>query len=151
MTKFGTNTSGAVWWPNLQLMQVALSGGQIWKLLLAERFTQVADSIPGSVVPLAMFGCRICPCKRDEKYQVCGGDADWTALASGVSVSIVCRIPLFHCCSPPILANTLMIWSPLWVLRLNSRHFQSILNSDPKSSLACAFFFSLTSTSILVV
>ena len=27
-------------------MQVALSGGQIWKLLLAERFTQVVDSYP---------------------------------------------------------------------------------------------------------
>ena len=46
MTKFGTNTSGAVWWPNLQLMQVALSGGRIWKLLLAERFTQVVDFNP---------------------------------------------------------------------------------------------------------
>ena len=30
----------------MQLMQVALSGGQIWKLLLAERFTQVVDSNP---------------------------------------------------------------------------------------------------------
>ena len=25
-----TNASGAIWWPNLQPMQVAPSGGQIW-------------------------------------------------------------------------------------------------------------------------
>ena len=25
-----TISSGAIWWQNLQLMQVALSGGQIW-------------------------------------------------------------------------------------------------------------------------
>ena len=30
MAKFGTNASGAIWWPNLELIQVALSGGQIW-------------------------------------------------------------------------------------------------------------------------
>ena len=29
-SKFVTNVSGAIWWPNLQPMQVALSGGQIW-------------------------------------------------------------------------------------------------------------------------
>ena len=34
--KFATNASGAIWWPNLQLMQVT-------------------ESISGSVVPLAMF------------------------------------------------------------------------------------------------
>ena len=28
VTKFVTNASGAIWWPNLQLMQVAPSGGQ---------------------------------------------------------------------------------------------------------------------------
>ena len=28
MAKFGTNVSGAIWWPNLELMQVAPSGGQ---------------------------------------------------------------------------------------------------------------------------
>ena len=27
--KFVTNASGTIWWPNLQLMQVAPSGGQI--------------------------------------------------------------------------------------------------------------------------
>ena len=30
MIKFGTNASGAIWWANLQLMQLAPSGGQIW-------------------------------------------------------------------------------------------------------------------------
>ena len=25
-----TNASGAIWWPNLQLMHVVPSGGQIW-------------------------------------------------------------------------------------------------------------------------
>ena len=29
VAKYATNTSGAIWWPNLQLMQVAPSGGQI--------------------------------------------------------------------------------------------------------------------------
>ena len=29
MAKFATNASGAIWWPNLQLMQVAPYGGQI--------------------------------------------------------------------------------------------------------------------------
>ena len=28
VAKFGTTTSGAIWWPNLQLIQVAPSGGQ---------------------------------------------------------------------------------------------------------------------------
>ena len=28
VAKFETNASGAIWWPNLQLMQVAVSGGQ---------------------------------------------------------------------------------------------------------------------------
>ena len=28
-TQFATDASGVIWWPNLQLMQVALSGGQI--------------------------------------------------------------------------------------------------------------------------
>ena len=30
MAKFGTHASSAIWWPILQLMQVAPSGGQIW-------------------------------------------------------------------------------------------------------------------------
>ena len=29
LAKFATNASGAIWWPNLQQMQVAPSGGQI--------------------------------------------------------------------------------------------------------------------------
>ena len=29
VAKFGANASGAIWWPNLQLMQVVPSGGQI--------------------------------------------------------------------------------------------------------------------------
>ena len=32
MAKFGTNTSGAIWWPNLELIHVAPSGAQIWNL-----------------------------------------------------------------------------------------------------------------------
>ena len=30
MVKYGTYASGAIWWANLQLMQLAPSGGQIW-------------------------------------------------------------------------------------------------------------------------
>ena len=30
--KFATSASGAIWWSNLQIMQVAPSGGQIWNL-----------------------------------------------------------------------------------------------------------------------
>ena len=29
VAKFATNASGAMWWPNLELIQVAPSGGQI--------------------------------------------------------------------------------------------------------------------------
>jgi len=29
VAKFATKVSGAIWWPNLQLMQVVPSGGQI--------------------------------------------------------------------------------------------------------------------------
>ena len=55
-----TISSGAIWWPNLQLMQVVPSGGQIcnlckWRHLvnkfalafyLAGELTQVLDAIP---------------------------------------------------------------------------------------------------------
>ena len=30
MTKSGTNASGAIWWPNSEVIQVAPSGDQIW-------------------------------------------------------------------------------------------------------------------------
>ena len=41
MAKFATNASGAIWWPNLQLMHVVPSGGQIfnwckWRHLVAK-------------------------------------------------------------------------------------------------------------------
>ena len=38
VAKFGTNASGAIWWPNLELMQVEPP--------LAEEITQVRDAIP---------------------------------------------------------------------------------------------------------
>ena len=47
-----TNASFAIWWPNLELMQVAPSADHaLWSLNLV----QVTESISGSVVPLAMF------------------------------------------------------------------------------------------------
>ena len=61
MAKFKTNTSSAIWWPNLKPMQVAPSGGQILNqsklrhLVLTEinlkwfwlkKISQVMDSIP---------------------------------------------------------------------------------------------------------
>ena len=68
------NTSGAIWWSIVQLMQVVPSGGQIcnwckWCHLVVKFATntsgtiwlpnlqlmQVTESISGSVVPLAMF------------------------------------------------------------------------------------------------
>ena len=85
VAKFVTYACGAIWWPNLQLMQVALSwwpnlqlmqvapsGDHIcswckWHPLVAKFVTdvsvaillpssiQVTESISGSVVPLAMF------------------------------------------------------------------------------------------------
>ena len=52
VAKFVTNASDAIWWPNLQLMQVAPSSDHaMWSLNLV----QVTESISGSVVPLAMF------------------------------------------------------------------------------------------------
>ena len=72
VTKYPTNASGANWWPNLQLMQVAPSGGQICNLckwchmvakfatnvsgaMLLPSLIHVTESISESVVPLAMF------------------------------------------------------------------------------------------------
>ena len=72
MVKFATNASGAILWPNLLLMKVVPSGGQIYKLckwchlvvkfatnasgaMLLLNLIQVTESISGSVVPLAMF------------------------------------------------------------------------------------------------
>ena len=72
MAEFAPNASGAIWWPNLQLMQVAPSGGHIcrqckWRDLVAKFATNISGalllpsiihvtvSISGSVVPLAMF------------------------------------------------------------------------------------------------
>merc|ERR1711978_142065 len=48
--EFTTNASGAIWWPNLQLMQVAPSGGQIcnlckWRHLVAEFTTNASGAI----------------------------------------------------------------------------------------------------------
>merc|ERR1711911_451456 len=50
VAKFATNASGAIWWPNLQLMQVAPSGGQIcnlckWRHLEAKFATNVNGAI----------------------------------------------------------------------------------------------------------
>ena len=51
MAIFATNAIGAIWWPNLQLMQVANVSGA----MLLPSSIQVTESISGSVVPLAMF------------------------------------------------------------------------------------------------
>ena len=52
-------SSGAIWWPNLQLMQVAPSGGQICNYangaMMLPNLVQVTESLSGSVVLLAMF------------------------------------------------------------------------------------------------
>ena len=61
MAKFATNASGAIWWPKLEPMLVALHVGQIsfsqdyFKLLSVGKLIQVEMLYPGSVVPLAMF------------------------------------------------------------------------------------------------
>ena len=41
MAKFATDASGAIWWPNLLLMQVAPSGGQIDRLLSRKFFRSI--------------------------------------------------------------------------------------------------------------
>ena len=48
--KFAINASGAIWWPNLQLMQVAPSGGQIcsqckWRHLVAKFANNASGAI----------------------------------------------------------------------------------------------------------
>ena len=47
MAKFATYASGAIWWPNLQLMQVAPSGGQIckWRHVVAKFATNASGAI----------------------------------------------------------------------------------------------------------
>ena len=47
---FATNASGAIWWPKLELMQVAQSGGQIcnqckWRHLVAKIGTNASGAI----------------------------------------------------------------------------------------------------------
>ena len=55
----GASLSGAIWWPYLQLMQVAPSCGQfvtnVIGAMLLPKSIPVTESISGSVVPLAMF------------------------------------------------------------------------------------------------
>ena len=51
VAQFGTNTSGTTCWLNLKTMQVAPSDGQV----LLEGTIKVINSLPGSVVTLAMF------------------------------------------------------------------------------------------------
>ena len=72
MANFGSNANVAICWPNLQLMQVVPSCGQIYNLckwhhlvvklvtnvsgvILLPNLVQFTESISGSVVPLAMF------------------------------------------------------------------------------------------------
>ena len=69
VAKFGTNASGAIWWSNLQLMQVVAkfgtnASGTIWWPNI--NLIQVTESISGSVVPLAMF--YICSKRRLSFY-----------------------------------------------------------------------------------
>ena len=50
VAKFATNASGAIWWPNLELMQAAPSGGQIcnqckWRHLVAKFATNASGAI----------------------------------------------------------------------------------------------------------
>jgi len=56
VAKFATNTSGAIWWSNLQLKQVVVkyATNAIGAMLLL-KLIQVTESISGSVVPLATF------------------------------------------------------------------------------------------------
>ena len=77
MTKFVTNASGAIWWPNLEVMQpIQVPLKSILKYLtwiflatefasfVAGKIIQVIEAMPGSVVPLAMFSyyhCYLCP------------------------------------------------------------------------------------------
>ena len=61
MTKFGTNASGAIWWQNLQPIQVVplklilnYSGWNI-ELFWLKDLLKIWSQYPWSVVPLAMF------------------------------------------------------------------------------------------------
>ena len=47
VAKFGTNTSGAIWWRILHLMQIAPPGDQNWNqcLFLAGEITQIKEAI----------------------------------------------------------------------------------------------------------
>ena len=68
MAKFATNASGAIWWPNLLLMQVAPSGGQIcnyckWRHLMAIFATNASGTIwwPNlQLMQVAPSGGQIC-------------------------------------------------------------------------------------------
>ena len=66
VANFATNSSGAIWWRNLQLTRMLVSFCNYCKLvekfatyasgaMLLPNLAQVTDSISGSVVPMAMF------------------------------------------------------------------------------------------------
>ena len=68
VAKFVTNASNAIWWPNLELMQVAPSGGQIWNLckwrhLVAKFETNASGTIWWTILQLIIIapsGGQIC-------------------------------------------------------------------------------------------
>ena len=73
MAKFVTKASIATWWPKLEPMLIALHVGQIsfsqdyFKLLSVRKLIQVEMLYPGSVVPLAMFGLKLCKNTQDSE------------------------------------------------------------------------------------
>ena len=57
MAKFATNASGAIWWPNLELMQVVPSGSLIcnqcnWRYLVAKFGTNASGAIWWTILQL---------------------------------------------------------------------------------------------------
>ena len=61
MAKFGTNARGAILWQNLELMQVAPSGGQIckWPHLVLKFGTNASGAIWWPNLDVAPFGAQI--------------------------------------------------------------------------------------------
>ena len=55
----------ATWWPNLQLIQVALIGGQLWNCCKWRQFPKVTQVISWCLLPVwALFCCYLCCISR---------------------------------------------------------------------------------------
>ena len=122
VAKFATYASGAIWWSNLQLMQVVPSGGQIcnsckWRHLVAKFVTDASGATWWLLEPMQVAFFLL----AGEITQV-KDSIPWVRCASGnvFLLRLICRgagLPL-HCASKDLDQDTKAEWEK--VLSLGS-------------------------------